>query len=172
MDQTKLIELLFYLLPGILTGLVAYYFFSAHTKNEEGRRRFLLHKETQKEALPLQLQAYERMALFLERINPSKLVFRIQPQNLEKEAYELELVASIETEFEHNLSQQIYITEQCWNVIKTSKNATIQMIHKASQETQDTQKFREAILKPLMDKPAPSDTALGYIKKEVRLLLG
>src|SRR5690606_19770922 len=172
MEQTKVIELLFYLLPAIVTGLVAYYFFSAHTKNEEGRRRFLLHKETQKSALPMQLQAYERMALFLERIHPSKLVLRIQPGNLEKDSYELELVSAIESEFEHNISQQIYITEECWNVIKTSKNATIQLIRKSSQEAKSTTKIREDSLNRVVDKQAPSDTALGFIKKEVRMLLG
>ncbi|HLV63216.1 hypothetical protein [Galbibacter sp.] len=172
MDQITIIELLFYLLPAVITGLVAYYFFSAHTKNEEGRRRFLLHKETQKSAIPLQLQAYERMALFLERINPSKLVLRIHPENMDKQNYELELIRAIDGEFEHNLSQQIYITEECWNVIKTSKNATIQFIRKSSQETENTHDFRQDILNRLMEKQAPSATALGYIKKEVRILLG
>lgn len=172
MEQTKIIELLFYLLPAVVTGGVAYYFFAAHTKNEEGRRRFLLHKQTQQSALPLQLQAYERMALFLERIHPSKLVLRIHPDTAQKEAYEMELITAIESEFEHNLSQQIYITEECWNVIKTSKNATIQLIRKSAQQSENTQKLRESILSSLLDKQAPSDTALGYIKKEVRLLLG
>jgi len=118
------------------------------------------------------LQAYERMALFLERIHPSKLVLRIHPDTAQKEAYEMELITAIESEFEHNLSQQIYITEECWNVIKTSKNATIQLIRKSAQQSENTQKLRESILSSLLDKQAPSDTALGYIKKEVRLLLG
>lgn len=172
MDQLKVLELLFYLLPAIVTGLVAYYFFAMHTKNEEGRRRFLLHKESQKTTLPLQLQAYERMTLFLERIHPSKLLLRIQPQSEDTKAYEMELVAAVEGEFDHNLSQQIYITEECWNVIKTSKNATIHLIRRSSKTAENTQKIREDILNNLMDKAAPSETALGYIKKEVRLLLG
>ena len=50
MDTTKLIELLSYTLPAIITGFVAYYFFNLHTKNEEGRRRYLLNKDTQKDA--------------------------------------------------------------------------------------------------------------------------
>ena len=69
METTKIIELLSYTLPAIITGLVAFYFFNLHTKNEEGRRRYLLHKEAQKAALPLRLQAYERMTLFVERIS-------------------------------------------------------------------------------------------------------
>ena len=68
MNESKIIELLFFILPALLTGAIAYYFFSLHTKNEEGRRRFLLHKEMDKNTLPIRLQAYERMALFLERI--------------------------------------------------------------------------------------------------------
>lgn len=172
MEQLKIIELLFYLLPAIVTGVVAYYFFAMHTKNEEGRRRFLIHKESQKTALPLQLQAYERMALFLERINPSKLLLRIHPESIDKDTYEMKLIEAIEREFEHNLSQQIYITEECWNVIKTSKNATIHLIRRSSKAMENAQKVREDILNNLMDKQAPSETALGYIKKEVRLLLG
>jgi hypothetical protein len=77
MDTSKLIELLCYTLPAIITGIVAYYFFNLHTKNEEVRRRYLLNKDTQKDALPLRLQAFERMTLFLERINPGKLLIRI-----------------------------------------------------------------------------------------------
>jgi len=77
METTKLIELLSYTLPAIITGVVAYYFFNLHTKNEEGRRRYLLNKDTQKDSLPLRLQAFERMTLFLERINPGKLLIRV-----------------------------------------------------------------------------------------------
>ena len=58
MDTTKIIELLAYTLPALITGVVAFYFFKLHTKNEEGRRRYLLNKEAQKDALPLRLQAF------------------------------------------------------------------------------------------------------------------
>ncbi len=47
-----------FLLPAVVTGVVAFYFFRLHTRNEEGRRRYLLHKESQKSALPIRLQAY------------------------------------------------------------------------------------------------------------------
>ena len=73
MDNIKIIELLSYTIPSIITGLVALYFFRLHTKNENNRRIYLLRKEKQSVALPLQLQAYERMALFLERISPNSL---------------------------------------------------------------------------------------------------
>lgn len=169
MDGTKILELVLYTLPAVITGLVAYYFFKEHTKNEDGRRRFLLHKDMQVTAMPLRLQAYERMALFLERITPSKLIVRVQPTSSNREDYEALLIANIEQEFEHNLSQQIYVSDECWNIITAAKNATIQLIRKASllEKTDTANKLREVVLTEMMERQSPSSAALSYIKKEV-----
>jgi len=169
MDLDKIIELLFSLLPALLVGAIAYYFFKQHIENEAGRRRFLLQKDMQKDTLPIRLQAYERMALFLERIAPSKLLTRVHPTSSNKDDYENLLIATIQQEFEHNLSQQIYVTDECWNIILAAKNATIQMIRKANmlEKTDTANKLREVVLTDLMDKQSPSSTALSYIKQEV-----
>jgi uncharacterized membrane protein YraQ (UPF0718 family) len=169
MDSDKIIELLFSVLPAVVVGAIAFYFFQQHIENEERRRRFLLKKDLQKEVFPLRLQAYERMVLFLERISPSKLLIRTNPTSSNKESYEALLIANIEQEFEHNLSQQIYVTDECWQIIIAAKNATIQLIRKSnmSEKTDSADKLREVILTELMDKQAPSVTALSYIKKEV-----
>ncbi len=173
MDTTKIIELLSYTLPALITGAVAYYFFQMHTKNEEGRRRFVLQKELQKNALPLRLQAYERMVLFLERINPTKLLIRITPISENKNDYENYVIAQIEQEFEHNLTQQIYMSDDCWTIIMTAKNATIQMIRKAamSERVDSADKLREVILSDLMEKSTPSSAALSYLKNELKEFL-
>jgi hypothetical protein len=172
METTKLIELLSYTLPAIITGVVAYYFFNLHTKNEEGRRRYLFNKDTQKDSLPLRLQAFERMTLFLERINPGKLLIRVSPNSEDKNDYENLLISSIEQEFEHNLTQQIYMSDECWTVIVTAKNATIQMIRRTnmSDRVDSANKLREVIMNDLMDKQSPSAVALSYIKNEVKYL--
>ncbi|MCW4469906.1 hypothetical protein OGH69_13080 [Flavobacterium sp. MFBS3-15] len=167
MDFNKIIELLAYTLPAAITGLVAYYFFAQHTKNEEGRRRYLIHKEAQKNALPLRLQAYERLVLFLERINPAKLLIRVAPHSSDKNDYEEYLIAQIEQEYEHNLTQQIYISGEAWDVIMTAKNATIQMIRKAGMSADSANKMREMILTDLFDKQSPSSVAVAYLKNEV-----
>ncbi|MCB0444799.1 MAG: hypothetical protein R2812_11080 [Gelidibacter sp.] len=169
MDSEKIIDLFLYAIPALITGGIAYYFFKEHTKNEDGRRRFLLQKDMQVNALPLRLQAYERMAIFLERITPSKLLIRVAPTSSNKESYESLLIANIEQEFEHNLSQQIYISDECWNIITAAKNATIQLIRKASllEKTDTANKLREVVLTEMMEKRAPSDAALSYIKQEV-----
>ncbi|WP_369993428.1 hypothetical protein [Winogradskyella sp.] len=167
--EQQLIDLLMYTIPALVTGAIAYLFFKEHTDNENNRRNFIITKDLQKEAFPIRLQAYERMSLFLERIAPAKLLTRVNPTSSNKEDYENLLTATIEQEFEHNLSQQIYVSDQCWNIIIAAKNATIQLIRKASMndKTDSANKLREVILTELMDKPAPSKAALAFIKEEV-----
>jgi hypothetical protein len=168
MSGDDILQLFAYLMPAVVTGAVAFYFFRLHTRNEDGRRRFLLHKDAQADTLPVRLQAYERMTLFLERIAINSLVVRVAPKGKNKRDYENLLINQVETEFEHNLSQQIYMSEECWNIIKAAKNATIQIIRSAGMsETDSADKLREDILNQTMEKQSPSNTALAFVKKEV-----
>lgn len=168
MTGDQIFQLFAYLLPSVVTGAIAFYFFRMHTNNEEGRRRYLLHKDSQTSTLPIRLQAYERMALFLERISIPSLVVRVAPKSADKNDYEALLIKNIENEFEHNLSQQIYLSDECWNIIKAAKSATVQMIRKAAlSETDSADKLREDVLTETMDKQNPSATALAFVKKEI-----
>ncbi|WP_442844877.1 DUF7935 family protein [Leeuwenhoekiella sp. H156] len=170
MDQ--ILEIAIAVGPAIVVGVIAYYFFDSFLKNEEGRRRFLLHKETQKDVLPLKLQAYERLTLFLERINPTQLLIRVKPVTDDKKAYVDLLAATIEQEFEHNLTQQIYLSSECWGVIKSSKNALIQQLRKsvAKSEITSAHQLREYLIQNPDGQENPTRVALDYLKTEVREL--
>ena len=141
-------------------------------KNEEGRRRFLLHKDTQSKTLPLRLQAYERLTLLLERIDPNSLLIRVKPSSNDLNKYEQDLVSSIEDEFVHNLSQQIYVSVEMWNVTRTTKNTTIQIIRQTAmnEKIESADKLREAVLNHFMGEVTPSQKALAYLKKEIHQL--
>ena len=169
METNKIIELLAYTLPSLITGGVAYYLFQSYFNDQQNTRKWLLQKEAKKDALPLRLQAYERMTLFLERISLSKLLVRISPISQDRNDYENYVIAQIEQEFEHNLTQQIYISDQCWIVISTAKNATIQTIRKAnmSEKITSADKLREVILSDSMENQSPISLALTFIKSEV-----
>ena len=170
--EEQFFNVLMYTIPTVVTGVIAFYFFKEHTKSEDGRRRFLLKKDLQVHTMPLRLQAYERIVLFLERITPSKLLIRVSPTSEDKDLYEDLLIRTIEQEFEHNLSQQIYVTDKCWSILTTSKNATIQLIRKASllEKTDSANKLREVVLTEMMERHAPTDAALSFIKEEVKNL--
>jgi len=170
MDLPKIIELLSYTFPSIIVGVIAFLFFLKYIKIEEKKLKISLLNENQKGTLPIKLQAYERMTLYLERIKPSKLLIRVTSINNDKNAYVFSLINTIEQEFEHNLTQQIYISDKCWSVIIASKNATMQLIKKTSEEEAITnaQELREAILQKMLKGNPPSNTALSFIKDEVQ----
>lgn len=169
METTTITEILAYTIPSLITGTVAYFLFDSHFKDQQNTRRWLLQKDNQAAILPLRLQAYERMTLFMERINPSQLMVRITPVVEDKNEYRNFVIAQIEQEYEHNLSQQIYISEKCWSIIVTAKNATIQMIRLAAQSenVKDAVSLRETVISDLLKKPSPSSAALAFIKNEV-----
>ncbi|MBL4886913.1 MAG: hypothetical protein JKZ03_00255 [Flavobacteriaceae bacterium] len=169
METEQLIPYIAYLLPAVLVGIIAYYFFKRHIANEEGRRRYLIQKEGHKNSLNIRLQAYERLTLFLERINPNNLLIRLLPLSNRLEDYESLLINNIEQEYEHNLVQQIYVSQECWNLIQAAKNATNHVIRKtAMNEKVDTpDKLREKLVSLFMDEISPSQKALIYLKKEV-----
>ena len=142
------LQTLSYCLPALIVAGIAYFFFDQYFKGENKKRQWLLLKDLQKEALPLRLQAYERLVLLLDRISPQKLTLRVAPISEDKQAYEHLLIEHINAEFDHNITQQIYISENLWNVMLLAKNATIQIIHKLSTEEKVTSasSLREAIL--------------------------
>jgi hypothetical protein len=107
--------------------------------------------------------AGERMTLFMERINPSQLMVRIVPfQKIKRLS---KFCNSTDQEFEHNLSQQIYISEKCWSIIVTAKNATIQMMRLAEKRRYKDADGLRQVISDLLEKPSPSSAALAFIKK-------
>ncbi|CAH0335905.1 hypothetical protein FVB9288_01568 [Flavobacterium sp. CECT 9288] len=168
-NMTKILEILAYTLPSLITGGVAYSIFISYFKDQQNTRRWLIQKENQKLAFPQRIQAYERMVLFLERINPTKMLLRVAPISQEKSDYENLIISQIEQEFEHNLTQQLYLSDASWTIILTAKNSTIQMIRKVSrtEDIVNADAMREKILNDLLDKQSPSNAALAYLKNEV-----
>jgi hypothetical protein len=169
MDTDKIIELISYTIPSVIVGAMAFYFFHKHFRHAENMQKFKLHKAFKKESFPIRLQAYERMVLFLERINPNKLLIRIQPTSDDKIEYLHSLVTNVEQEFEHNLSQQIYMSDDCWDMIVTAKNTTLQLLRNKAIDTsvENAKALQAAVLKAGMEEEHPSETALTYIKSEV-----
>jgi hypothetical protein len=169
----KLFQIGMYMLPAIITAAISFYFFKKFVENEDNRRRFMLLKDNQKHALPIKLQAYERLSLFLERINPAKLVLRVAPLNENKMDYQNLLIHHIEQEYEHNIAQQIYITNDAWTMILTAKNTIIHNIRKttADDTVLTAAQLREKLLSNLLESESASSVALSYIKTEVTQLL-
>ncbi|MFO7745805.1 MAG: hypothetical protein R6V36_10540 [Psychroflexus sp.] len=169
---SEFLNYLAYLLPALIAGGIGYYFFKTYVDHQKEMQYLELRKENRSEVLPLRLQAFERLVLFLERISPGQLLSRVKPVGDNKYDYENLLIASIEQEFEHNLVQQVYVSQKCWDAVKASKNSTISLIRRTSMSDKitDAQKLREVILTDLLEKSSPSDTGIAYVKTEIKKL--
>jgi len=169
---SEFLNYLAYLLPALIAGGIGYFFFKTYVDHQKEMQYLALRKENRSEVLPLRLQAFERLVLFLERISPGQLLSRVKPVGDNKYDYENLLIASIEQEFEHNLVQQVYVSQKCWDAVKASKNSTISLIRHTnmSDKITNAQKLREVILTDLLEKSSPSDTGIAYVKNEIKQL--
>ncbi len=169
----QIIEGLKYALPAAVTGYTTYYFLNRFYRYEEKKQLLKAKADLKKHALPVRLQAYERLALFLERISPAKLLQHIKPDNEDKQQFEMSLVFQIQSEFEHNLSQQIYVSDKCWDMIVTSKNAMLMFIKQTSEDAsvQTASDLQNMLLERSANDELPTKIGLAYIRNEVTELL-
>lgn len=140
--------------------------------NEEKRRSYFLKKETQKSALPIRMQAYERITLFLERINPDRLLPRMSSKGMNVHQFQTVLVNTIRMEFEHNLSQQIYMSEEAWRMVIHAKSSTVGMINSIAKDIDPKSpgiELSKAILQKTMEmEGSTTHRATIYLKSEVK----
>lgn len=118
----------------------------------------------QKETLPLRLQALERMALFLERMTPESLIIRVMQPGMQARDLHVELLSNIRTEYEHNASQQVYLTSQTWELIKNAREEMVKLINVASSQVSRDSKAMELSSKIM-------EITAGYEKSPVQVAL-
>lgn len=166
------LEILKYTFPALLMLLLTYLMLSNFLDNEENRRQYLLRREVRKNALPMRLQAYERLTLFLERITPNSLLVRVPASKLTAQEYQTLLLRTIRQEFEHNLSQQVYISEEAWHMVVTAKSATVSIVNKLASEVDPkgpAMELSKKILEHTMDIGTfPTRSAIHFMKTELK----
>jgi hypothetical protein len=122
--------------------------------------------------LPVRLQAYERMCLFLERISPHNLVIRVNDPSYNVAQLHQVLLNEIRSEFTHNMSQQVYMSDQAWTLVKASMDEVVSIINSASGVLPKDARgieLAKQVLERLMSVPEdPTAKALKYLKNEIR----
>lgn len=172
-------EVFFYILMAVLPStvvfLTSYFIFKRFTDNEYNKLNAELKSKNQSITVPLRLQAYERLSMFLERIHPNSLVIRTFKPGMSARLLQAELLKAIRAEFEHNLSQQIYVSPTLWQAVKMSKEETIKIINIASTRISDDANGADLskVILEMIGKleNTPSDFSLDVLKKEVKKIL-
>jgi len=175
MDATDFIlDVLKFTLSGLLIIFAAYFLIKNQFDNYYNVKELEYKTLVVKDILPLKLQAYERMTLFIERINPANLLVRLHISGMSAKEMQNLILSELRAEYQHNISQQLYISTDAWNIIKRVKEDTTSLInismaglHPESSAV-DLSKIIFAKLTEL--KENPYDLALLVMKNDIQEL--
>jgi hypothetical protein len=167
-----LIEFIKILVPASVVLYAAYLLVRSFIQRDIDLKKLEVRGRSIETVLPNRLQAYERMALFLERISPQNLLVRLTSPGMTAREFHQLLLNEIRNEYNHNASQQVYMSEDVWSLIKSAKEDLIVSINDASSEmgaestSLDLSKkiFEKSITKSV----EPIAHALSELKKEIQ----
>lgn len=157
-----------YIYIGLIVLAVVFLFFLwvGNSKQERSTDESMPLKMKGDASLPLRMQAYERLALFLERSKPQSLVMRLMGSTKAAKELEIVLLNTIREEFEHNFSQQIYVSETLWQHITLTKDKLVQLVNKAA--VAQSESTVKALAEELLLQYTNDDDFIGKTLKMLR----
>ncbi len=169
-----LLEICKYVLPSLVVFFLSQRQYKLFFEAEHRNRMLTFKKEQSKTLLPIQLQAYERCILLLERVSLDQLVVRVFRPELTVNQLKQALVQELQAEFNHNVSQQLYISAQSWELIQQIKQELLGLINITAREL-DADGSGFDLSKNIIEKVStlsedPTNRGLKFLKKEFELI--
>jgi hypothetical protein len=165
-------DLIKVILPAGLVLWAMYLTVSSFIKKDLVEKELAIKAETTKTLLPIRIQAYERMALFLERISPNNLLIRLNGRTGSVLEFQQLMLSEIREEFSHNLSQQVYMSDEAWTVVKNAMNETVALINLSAKDLAPNApalELAKRVFEVVINKELnPSEEALRTVKQEMR----
>ncbi len=171
-----ILDLLKIILPSIAVLAAAYLVLSSMLENNIKAKQIEVALKSKEQSMMLKLQAYERLILFLERINPSNLISRLNQADISLPEMQMVLISSVRAELEHNITQQLYVSDDAWTLIKASTEETVAIINGIAKELpQDASGsvLNHAIVEFFLaaNQPMPGEKAIALLKEEAKMML-
>lgn len=169
------LELLKITIPALVVFATAYYLVKKHLDTSMTMKQMELKQSAQHATVPLKMQAYERLAMFCERSDIPTLLGRFYDSDMKSRALLFLMVGAIKQEYEHNVSQQVYVSDKLWKIIKLARNQNIRMLEGIGSKVgldasaKDLADGIQAHLAELKDNPL--SLAQAAIRQEASLLL-
>lgn len=172
--EMEILEILKYVLPSAVVLAATYLINKQFLEREREKDRLQLITENSKTVTPIRLAAYERLTLFLERINPQNLVVRVTQPRMNALELQRDLLTTIRAEYEHNLSQQIYVSANAWKAVTDIKELITQIVNQAAQTVEIDAKASE-LGKKIVEiysnqENEPVTAAVEVLKSEITLI--
>ncbi|MBK0381460.1 hypothetical protein I5M32_00685 [Pedobacter sp. SD-b] len=173
MDITAFfVDVLKYTLSGLFVFFTAYFLLKNHFDTYYNLKELEYKKMVVKDILPLKLQAYERMIVFTERINPINLMVRLHQPGMSTQMMQNIVINEVKAEFQHNISQQLYISNNAWNILKRVKDDTIGLVNhtaKSLPPESSAVELSKAVFTKLDElEENPYDLALLVMKNDIQ----
>ncbi len=166
------IEFLKIVLPAAAVLYAMYLVVKSFLNKELQKTHMEIRNKSMETVLPNRLHAYERMVLFLERISPGNLVVRLNNGDYTSREFQQILLNEIRSEYNHNVSQQLYMSDEVWSLILHAKEDLISTINQATDslgEDADNVDLSRKVLEITMAKEQdPVQVALKHLKDEIR----
>lgn len=170
----EMAEVLKYTLPALVVVLATWLVLWKMMKQDQEKRDFELKKNTQKEITPVRLRGYERLALLLERTTPEQMLRDLDVQNLTAQQIATLLVQKVRMEHDHNLSQQIYVSDTVWDAIVEAREQMIAFLSTTARqfpaEANGLQVAQLMLTAYAQNGETPNEKALRILKEEARQL--
>ncbi|MDR1594807.1 MAG: hypothetical protein LBS43_10070 [Prevotellaceae bacterium] len=160
---------------GVLLITSIYLVLNRVLTSDERRRNIELLKSSRTITVPMRLQAYERLILFLERISPDTLLLRLKSQCRTNSDLHLAILQQIRSEYEHNISQQLYVSDEIWSCVKETKEQIVVLVNEIANRTRsdgDSMILTKLIMDKLVENgESPVSATIRKIKAEARKIL-
>ena len=170
-----MVEILKYCIPALCVLLATWLIMRQFYKAEAEKRLWELKRLAQKEISPVRLRAYERLALLLERTTPEHMLLELNLGEMTILQVQQHLVRTIRMEYEHNASQQVYVSEDVWGMVLNSKEQTVVFVNTIAQqlppESTALDYAKTLITAYATNGDTPNELALQALKKEAQTLL-
>lgn len=135
--SSVIVELLKLILPAVFVLYGMYLTIKAFLDREMEKITLQTKQKNTEVVLPIRLQAYERLSLLLERIYPNNLLVRLNDSSYSAKDFQSVLLREIREEYNHNLSQQIYVSDSVWAKVKNAIESINTVINEAGFEVGD-----------------------------------
>ena len=173
---TLIQNILLVTVPALLVGIGIVTIIRNYIRRDQEMKLLEIRHAESKDTRMLRLQAYERLTLLLERIGPASVIARVMEPDMLNNELQYAMIRTIKAEYEHNLSQQLYVSSDAWHLITTAKDELIKAVGMIAghmpADTNANQVARvmlESIAKS--GQMLPNQTALEYLKNEARQLM-
>ena len=162
-----ILEILKFTIPALVVFLTVFYLIRHYIQGQLSMQKMKIQEEQQKSTMALRLQAYERLILLCERMSLDQLLLRLRTKDMNGDDLKNVLMLAIKQEFDHNLSQQLYVSPKLWEILSAARDQILELIYLAAREEggKDAERYSRKLLEMYQQNNPLRTATLAVIKE-------